>query len=54
MKAIQTSLRIILATVALGSLGAGLSSCKTTQGFGRDLQHLGAKIEHKAAETGRY
>lgn len=31
-----------------------LVSCKTTRGLGRDIQHLGAKIEQKAAQNTRY
>lgn len=36
-------------------LAAGLlASCKTTRGLGRDIQHLGAKIEEKATENTSY
>ncbi|MFN0125170.1 MAG: entericidin A/B family lipoprotein [Verrucomicrobiales bacterium] len=27
-----------------------LAGCRTTRGLGRDIQHLGAKIEEEAAE----
>lgn len=40
-------LSLILATSVL-------ASCKTTRGLGRDLQHLGAKIEQKAADNTEY
>ena len=31
-----------------------LSSCKTIKGLGRDMQHLGAKIETKAEQKSGY
>lgn len=31
-----------------------LTACKTTRGLGRDIQHLGAKIEEEAAENTKY
>jgi predicted small secreted protein len=49
----KTSIRILLLTVVAAS-ACLMSSCKTTKGFGRDLQHLGAKIEQKADETEGY
>ncbi|MGK0188568.1 MAG: putative small secreted protein [Verrucomicrobiales bacterium] len=45
----------IVKSIVLGVLGAslitgGLSSCSTTEGFGRDLQKLGSGIEEEAQE----
>jgi len=31
-----------------------LGSCRTTRGLGKDIQHLGTKIEQKAAENTNY
>ncbi|MBA2351410.1 MAG: entericidin A/B family lipoprotein [Burkholderiales bacterium] len=35
-------------------LGAFLAGCNTMQGFGRDVEKLGDKIEDKATEKKRY
>jgi entericidin A len=32
----------------------GLAGCNTVQGFGKDLEKLGDKIEDKAAEKKKY
>ncbi len=48
-------MKTILPKILCLILAAGvLASCKTTRGFGRDIQHLGAKIEEKAAEKTSY
>lgn len=36
--------------IATALLAIMLSSCRTMQGFGRDVQHVGSKIEHEAAK----
>lgn len=33
-------------------IGTLISSCRTTEGFGRDLQKVGAKIENEAEKRG--
>lgn len=35
----------MICALALGYLGASLTSCNTTAGLGRDLQKVGDKIE---------
>lgn len=40
----------MLGIIALTVMSVLLGSCRTTRGFGRDLQHLGSKIEHEAAK----
>ena len=54
MNTLHTALRLLLVTTIFGLLGSSLSSCRTTRGFGQDLQHLGSKIERKASQVGRY
>lgn len=41
-------------TIALGAALASLwlNSCRTTEGFGQDLQKVGDKIENQAARHG--
>ncbi len=44
------SLRIPLKALIGIIVLAALTSCRTTAGLGRDVQHVGAKIESKAIE----
>jgi len=41
--------RLALLALALGSLTAGLNSCATARGFGRDVEKTGEKIEEAAS-----
>ncbi len=45
---------ILTKCLCLACAAGLLASCKTTKGFGRDLKHLGAKIEQKADEKTQY
>jgi predicted small secreted protein len=36
--------------ICLGIVSAFFAGCRTTRGLGRDIQHLGTKIEQEAAE----
>ena len=38
--------------LALAAAAVILSSCRTTEGFGRDLQKVGNKIENEASRRG--
>ena len=38
--------------LALAIAGVVLSSCRTTEGFGRDRQKVGNKIENEASRRG--
>ncbi len=38
----------LIKLLCLGAIAGLLASCKTTEGLGQDLKHLGAKIEQKA------
>lgn len=42
--------RIALLTV-LATMAAAFTGCRTTEGFGEDLQKLGRKIENKSEEV---
>ena len=42
------SLRSCCCLLALAFAAMAVSSCRTTEGFGRDMQHLGNKIENSA------
>lgn len=42
------SLRSRFGLLALALSALAVSSCRTTEGFGRDMQHLGNKIENSA------
>ena len=44
----SSSLRSRLGLLALALAALGISACRTTEGFGRDMQHLGNKIENSA------
>lgn len=44
--------KIFLSALALLVASMLLSQCRTTKGFGEDLQHLGNKIEKEAKTTG--
>lgn len=35
--------------LALGAATLGLNSCRTAQGFGQDVEHVGDKIEDAAS-----
>lgn len=48
----STLLRPVL-TILLAATGLFLTSCSTTEGFGRDLQKVGNKIENKADQAQR-
>lgn len=58
MKSILPSLpaasrtRSIAGLIALSVLAGVLSSCRTTEGFGQDLQKVGNKIEREAERRG--
>lgn len=45
-------LHTILSVLALAIAATVLSSCRTTEGFGEDLQKLGNKIENEAERRG--
>ncbi len=45
----DTVLPILLSVAVLGTYG-----CNTVEGFGRDLEKLGDKIEKKAEQKKRY
>ena len=38
--------------LALAAAAVVLNSCRTTEGFGRDLQKVGNKIENEASRRG--
>ena len=40
--------RPVFAIVALAAAAIFMSSCRTTAGLGRDIQHVGSKIGHAA------
>lgn len=44
--------RTVAAMIALAIAAGILSSCRTTEGFGRDLQKVGNKIESEAEKRG--
>ncbi|MES2466770.1 MAG: entericidin A/B family lipoprotein [Verrucomicrobiota bacterium] len=44
----SSSLRSRFGLLALALSAIAVSSCRTTEGFGRDMQHLGNKIENSA------
>jgi len=44
----------LIKTICLVVAASVLVSCKTTRGLGRDIQHLGAKIEQKATQNTKY
>lgn len=46
------SIRPILGMLALSVIGTLVTSCRTTEGFGRDLQKVGSKIENEAEKRG--
>jgi predicted small secreted protein len=50
MKKIATShsARLFVRLAALAVAAMAFSSCRTSEGFGQDLQHLGNKIENEA------
>lgn len=48
----STPSRSIFALIALSIAATILSSCRTTEGFGRDLQKVGNKIENEAEKHG--
>lgn len=43
--------RIVLAVCGV-VFGIALASCSTTEGFGRDLQKVGKRLEKRADSTG--
>lgn len=44
----NTSLkRLLLLLLALGAMLVATSGCQTTKGFGRDVEHVGDKIQGK-------
>jgi predicted small secreted protein len=43
--------KVLLLVTALASLAA-LAGCSTAQGFGRDLQKVGSRMEQRAEATG--
>jgi predicted small secreted protein len=45
-------LRPILTFLALATGSAAISSCRTTEGFGRDVQKVGNKIANEAERHG--
>ncbi|MDB6071689.1 MAG: hypothetical protein JWL81_2860 [Verrucomicrobiales bacterium] len=48
----STPRRSVFAMIALSIAATILSSCRTTEGFGRDLQKVGNKIESEAEKRG--
>jgi predicted small secreted protein len=44
----SSSLRPRFGLLGLALAAVAVSSCRTTEGLGRDMQHLGNKIEHSA------
>jgi hypothetical protein len=54
MKPIQFSSRsrTAFALIALAAATVVVSSCRTTEGFGRDLQKVGHKITNEAERHG--
>lgn len=46
----KKTLIVICLAIATGTL----SSCRTVKGMGRDIQHLGNKIEQKADRVSPY
>lgn len=48
----KTQYPLVLAAVVI--IVATLTSCRTVRGFGRDVQHVGAKIESKATRLSPY
>lgn len=42
------SVRPLFRLLALAVVVMAVSSCRTTEGLGRDMQHLGNKIEQSA------
>lgn len=46
------SSRACIAWLTLAAAAVVLSSCRTTEGFGRDLQKVGNKIENEAYRRG--
>ena len=44
----SSSLRSRIGLLALALSAIAVSSCRTTEGLGRDMQHLGNKIENSA------
>ncbi len=54
MKPKAKTLNLVLLFIAALSVSGALSSCKTVQGFGRDVERLGSKIEEKADKHTRY
>jgi predicted small secreted protein len=43
--------KTLIAALLLLSLGAGLAGCNTVEGFGKDTQKAGEKIEEAADEN---
>ena len=54
MKSRSKTLRLSFLFIAALSVSGAFSSCKTVQGFGRDVEKLGSKIEEKADKHTRY
>jgi len=44
---------VLVATLAILMMSL-FTSCRTVRGFGRDVQHVGSKIESKAAQVSPY
>ncbi len=44
-------LKSAIALIALMGAAAMLAACSTTEGFGKDIKHLGSDIEESAAEN---
>ena len=44
--------RPVFSAILLAAVAVVFSSCRTTEGFGRDLQKVGNKIESEAAVRG--
>lgn len=43
-------MKSFIAIIITSLLTILLGNCRTMQGFGRDVQHVGSKIEHEAAK----
>ena len=47
-------MRKIIGMLVLAAYAMMLAGCNTVEGFGRDVERAGDKIEHKAAAERRY
>ena len=50
MKTSFVTSRCLIACLGALLLSMSFSACRTTQGFGQDVKHVGSKIEHEASK----